>query len=404
MTAYSIEGSVLDPHLAIHVIIDMIPHWFEAKEGPLAVPLPFAPALANCFSHVPISEMMEKFLEEVDRSLPDLAKRCAGFSESLSIELLQDHYALKWLELHAPRIHWRRILDYDQEASRRTYENEPIRFHMLISSGCGRSDLLAQKTNGIDPLTNAPNTLLRIDETLRFMGYESVTFAMTDENVPGWCPNSLAPYRAMMLEDEWSVHRTPTGDFIVMNGGAIIAAKHENRWKLYDTPSLRGMLASLLGSEQLGLRTLELALDISFRRRGALLVYDPTDVLSAHVTNPRSYFVRDDQTASIHDALTPSLRPLSLAALDYSRANNDLLAGAASLDGALLYDDNHILAIGAMVRTHEDVKAQLGARTLAAISAHRHGATPIKVSSDGDITLYFTPAADQNVEARIELL
>ena len=83
MTAYSIEGSVLDPHLAIHVIIDMIPHWFEAKEGPLAVPLPFAPALANCFSHVPISEMMEKFLEEVDRSLPDLAKRCVGFSESL---------------------------------------------------------------------------------------------------------------------------------------------------------------------------------------------------------------------------------------------------------------------------------------------------------------------------------
>ena len=142
----------------------------------------------------------------------------------------------------------------------------------------------------------------------------------------------------------------------------------------------------------------------SFRRRGALLIYDPDDKLSAHVTNPRSYFVRDDQTTSIHDALTPSLRPLSLASPDYSRANNDLLAGAASLDGALLYDDTHILAIGAMVRTHEDVKAQLGARTLAAISAHRHGATPIKVSSDGDITIYFTPGEDQNIEARIELL
>ena len=394
----------MDPHLAIHVIIDMIPHWFEAREGSHSVPLPFAPALANCFAHVPLSPMMEKFLEGVARDLPELARRCAGFSESLSIELLQDHYALEWLELHAPRIHWRRILDYDQEAARRTYENESIRFHMLISSGYGRSDLLAQKTHGIDPLTSAPNTFIRIDETLRFIGYESVTFAMTDASVSGWCPNSLAPYRAVMDEDEWSVHRTPTGDFIVMNGDAVIAAKHENRWKLYDTPSLRGTLETLLGSEELGLRTLELALDISFRRRGALLIFDPEDALFGNVTNPRSYLARDDQTTSIHDALTPSLFPLSLASSDYSRSNNDLLAGAASLDGALVYNESNVLAIGAMIRTHEAVTGQLGARTLAALSAHHHGATPIKVSSDGDISLYFAPGSDRDAEARHEFL
>ena len=59
------------------------------------------------------------------------------------------------------------------------------------------------------------------------------------------------------------------------------------------------------------------------------------------------------------------------------------------VDGAVIFDDDHLLAVGALVRSHPSVGNQLGARTTAARSAYLWGAHPIKVSSDGDVTVYF---------------
>ena len=61
----------------------------------------------------------------------------------------------------------------------------------------------------------------------------------------------------------------------------------------------------------------------------------------------------------------------------------------ACVDGAVVFDDNHLLAVGALVRSHPSVGNQLGARTTAARSSFLWGARPIKVSSDGDVTVYF---------------
>ena len=61
----------------------------------------------------------------------------------------------------------------------------------------------------------------------------------------------------------------------------------------------------------------------------------------------------------------------------------------ACVDGAVVFDDHRLLAIGALIRSHLSVGNQLGARTTAARSAYLWGPHPIKVSSDGDVTLYF---------------
>ena len=61
----------------------------------------------------------------------------------------------------------------------------------------------------------------------------------------------------------------------------------------------------------------------------------------------------------------------------------------ACVDGAVVFDDHHLLAVGALIRSHPSVGNQLGARTTAARSAYLWGARPIKVSSDGDVTVYF---------------
>ena len=61
----------------------------------------------------------------------------------------------------------------------------------------------------------------------------------------------------------------------------------------------------------------------------------------------------------------------------------------ACADGAVVFDDNRLLAVGTLIRSHPSVGNQLGARTTAARSSYLWGAHPIKVSSDGDVTVYF---------------
>ncbi len=61
----------------------------------------------------------------------------------------------------------------------------------------------------------------------------------------------------------------------------------------------------------------------------------------------------------------------------------------AGVDGAVVFDDERLLAVGALIRSHLDVGNQLGARATAARSAYLWGGRPIKVSSDGDVTIHF---------------
>ena len=62
------------------------------------------------------------------------------------------------------------------------------------------------------------------------------------------------------------------------------------------------------------------------------------------------------------------------------------------VDGAVIFDDNHLLAVGALVRSHPSVGNQLVPGPMPP-DPHTSGcAHPIKVSSDGDVTVYFAAA------------
>jgi hypothetical protein len=76
----------------------------------------------------------------------------------------------------------------------------------------------------------------------------------------------------------------------------------------------------------------------------------------------------------------------------------------AGLDGAVIFDDEDILAFGAMIDTHSEAEGQYGARTTAALSAFHWGGLPTKISSDGEVACYFTSRSSdgqQGSEARL---
>jgi hypothetical protein len=75
----------------------------------------------------------------------------------------------------------------------------------------------------------------------------------------------------------------------------------------------------------------------------------------------------------------------------------------AKVDGALVFDDEHLLAVGAIIAPHPSAGVQLGARATAARSAYLWGARPVNVSSDGDVTVYFkSRSGDEECDAVME--
>jgi DNA integrity scanning protein DisA with diadenylate cyclase activity len=66
----------------------------------------------------------------------------------------------------------------------------------------------------------------------------------------------------------------------------------------------------------------------------------------------------------------------------------------ANVDGALVFDNDQLLAVGGIIESHPSAGNQLGARTTAARSAHLWGAYPVNVSSDGDVTVHFKSRGD----------
>ena len=62
----------------------------------------------------------------------------------------------------------------------------------------------------------------------------------------------------------------------------------------------------------------------------------------------------------------------------------------AAVDGAVVFDELGLLAVGAIVESHPDVGNQLGARMTAARSSYLWGSHPTVVSSDGEISVHIS--------------
>jgi hypothetical protein len=136
---------------------------------------------------------------------------------------------------------------------------------------------------------------------------------------------------------------------------------------------------------------LEVIFDLSFRRRGALFIYDPRHQIRGHILNRESIVFSGWRTDVSVEAgaesgqavIAPSLRDLAIGKNMEALRRKWRLIELAHVDGALVFDDDQLLAAGAIIESHPSAGDQLGARTTAARSAYLWGAYPVNVSSDG---------------------
>lgn len=406
----------MDVQTALRTVINLVPNWYMAECGPYPYSIEVGGESAQFFSHRSLTPDLHNLLTQAQADLP----RLLGVSESLpsvtAVNFIQEHLAKAWLNLRAPGIAWEVLLDYLSVVSDRTYENQRVSYNFVIGDGEGSLSIADPRIQKVfDPLATSMHTFIRLTKSMEFAGYGEVRWGdIRDTEEYKFYPEFLQPIAANLKKGEYSVHQTLRGDLIIMDWAGMLAAKRKGRWKLYDVYTFKNAIVDAIRSTveggraqdyRVGCNLFEIMFDLSFKRHGALLVYDPNRRVLGHVRNKGSIIAGPD-TDEAHSLLAPTIRGIQMCDKQHQARSKRLLLEVASMDGAVIFTPTEVLAFGAMIDQHENAGRETGARSTAARSALYWGGLPIKVSADGEISIYFRSRGSRGglCEAELEFL
>lgn len=394
-------------------IINLVPNWYEAQYGPERYPIPVGEHTEYFYDHYKLSPYLEAFLATISSRTRELPLHHFINLPRL-IDVLLESCAVEWLRIHSSATDWVRLVKYLDAVARRTSENQPIGVNLIVREGRGTEDITEPTVQKfLDRLASSHLSYFTVDSDLRLIDYGEVAWEQIQSSTsPKFHPEFLHPIHSVMSPTDISAHLTTQGDLIIMGKTGLLAARRHQKWKLYDGQSFVSSLSQCLGSRHVGNNLLEVIFDLSFQRAGALLVYDPNHCIRDHILNAESVvsskWRRNGEStrqecgqALIERLLADTAIGEEAGSLERKRR----LMEMACADGAVVFDDHSLLAVGALIKSHPSVGNQLGARTTAARSAYLWGAHPIKVSSDGDVTVYFKSRnGDNECDAEMHIL
>lgn len=408
----------MDENVALSAVINLVPNWYLADVGMYEHRLSVSGIEAKFFSHRALTKRLRILLETMQEELSVVIKAAEPLSKATAISFIQEYFAKSWLKLVEPDINWEKLIDYLNELSERTYENQRVSYNFMICEGAGYDGLTKPEIQKIfDPLATSMHTFMRVNRDIEFLGFEEICWDnVKDTEGYKLHPEFLQPIASNTKSGEYSVHQTGRGDLIIITPQGLIAAKRKGRWKIYDVNSFKieivnSIIETLNGNRvrdyRVGCNLFEVMFDLSFKRHGALLVYDPDRKVVQRIINKGSIITSDNpEPDQARFMLKQSIRDIRMGDIPYHARKKRLLLEIASIDGAVLFTNNEILSFGSMIATHEDAKAEVGARSTAARSALYWGGLPIKVSADGEISIYFKSfdQLNKSCEAKFEFL
>jgi hypothetical protein len=386
-------------------IIRLVPHWYEAECGPEKYSIPIESYTAHFYNHSTLSPNLSEWLARICSRTEDLPlDRFLEYAGAMDV--LTESFATEWLRMQSGEPDWVRLIKYLESVSRRTSENLPVPLTLMVRPGAGIGDITqAHLQKFFDRLASSPYsfTYLAVDADLRLMNYGSLEWSQVNNATSHrFYPEFLHPIHGVMDETDLVAHLTPHGDLVIMDKAGVLATKRKKKWKLYDTRCFKNSLAYCLGNRDVAANLIEVVFDLSFRRQGALLIYDPEHRILERILNPESImsplWQRNGNAlqnrACGQVLIKSSIEDIAIGKKIGSIKRKRQLIELACIDGAIVFDDAHLLAVGALIRSHPDVGSHLGARITAARSAYLWGAHPIAVSSDGDVAVHFQSRSD----------
>lgn len=389
-------------------VLSLVPNWYISECGPFEFILDLKSEKVTFRALRNLTPQQWELKRNAECSAEHLVEISKDYPRAIAVDLIQEYLAIKWLQILSPSVNWNKALSYFRELADRTYENSPISKSILVSPSEGMFDVTESRYNKIiDMLGSTSYVYLKVDREFRFLDICEIRWSdVKDTNDYKFHPEFLHPYVSAIGDKEFLIYKNVRHDTIIAAKYGIVATKRKGRWKLYDPNTLKNSIVDILGtSYRIGCNIYEVLFDLSFRRRGALLIYDPLLKMKDVIINPHSQLLQEEMDSiSAHSIVRESIRKIDMSSWGESnKRNKRIFLELASIDGAVIYTDKHIVAFGAMIKTHDDITDQYGARSTAALSAYAYGAYPIKISADGDVTIFFESRSKNGKACRAEL-
>lgn len=312
----------------------------------------------------------------------------ASFDEQVVAEHIREHHQLT-LELSE-------VFGAMHTLAEQTYENKALTFGCIIDPTSGNrsemvfpKDFTAKRYRALSDGYRTAYLLSSSGQVLDFVDLDS--FAPRSLTGKHFFPQWAEPMARASRDRKCGISLSRQGDLLVFDEGTLRFTYRNGRWQYWNHAHLVTLLRDRARAQHVPPRFLgrlvgnvyRAALDISFRRSGGLFVV----LRNRH--NLREIVRGGDASYDTGRA------PADLAfdsALNSSRGiiPRSVMVELASLDGAIVLDNSaRILAYGAVLRPRRTgrLHGSEGSRTKAAIGASHYGMS-VKVSSDGDITVY----------------
>ncbi len=388
----TIEESLCD------TIIETVPQWYKSQVGLNKFRLKLNNHSTEFWSMRKLTPQSQKLFRDINNNMNSWLAYLGTTPTPDSYRKVKQEIALLWLKQRSSTIDWQKMLNYLEVLRYRTYENNVVTFNLVISSGSGSTDITIKEIQKIiDPFATSQYTFIKVDESMKFLDYGQALWAdIEDTKEYKYHPEFLHPLHSILKTGEFSVHFTVRGDVVLLDSSGLLASCRKGEWYVYDVYTFKNTIFDIMGNYRVGCNLFEVMFDLSYKRHGALLVYDPRKTMLPHIVNPGS--VLSPNRGTYDDSrrmLSASTRKIKMGHKDHAQRKKNIFLELSSLDGAIIYDANSVIAFGAMIESHANVGNQLGARTTATRSAFLWGGMPVKISTDGDIQIPFKSEDDQ---------
>ena len=272
----------------MEAIVDCVPTWYLADTGPIHHAIALGGDSFSFYSFSPNAPLHDLLLQAINAEVSEWARDMPSPPTRSYLAAVREKVALHWLRLHQPEIAWNRLLSYLDVLAYRTDENRPVTRNLIVRGGEGGSVAVDDPDlqSVLDPLAGSPQTYLAIDYQGRYLEYDEVLYgAIEDTEHYDLHPEFLQPLKSQLGPEDYSLHLTERGDSIVLGPQGMLAAHRRGNWYVYDAQRLQSDMFSSLGDYRLSAHLFGVVLDLSYRGRGALLVYDPRGAVLEHVIN-----------------------------------------------------------------------------------------------------------------------
>jgi len=287
--------------------------------------------------------------------------------------------------------------------SEQTYENKALTFGCILDPGGtarqGAVDfpgsyLSTKKYKALSDGFRTAYHISRSGSLLDFVDLER--FESQSGTARHYYPEWTEPIGKSATSGRSGITLSRQGDILVFDGGSLRFTYRYGRWQYWNHAHLVNLLKDRARAQRVPPGILSkvvgaiyrAALDVSFRRSGGLFV------ILHNRDNLRQIVRPGDAIGDSQRGTTDLQFDEVIAQHKFQNLPRVIAVELASLDGAVVLENSGVIrAYGAVLQPRRAgrLRGTEGSRTKAAIGASNYGLS-VKISSDGDITVYHNGA------------